>query len=720
MPILRLTCLIGLLIGSVGQNLFAQNSLLENEKRTLSAKWELISRVPSAAHIFAQKTTVAEKENFVAALNVWNASNPPPSKAAKAFAQIALAMANPSLSDQALTEALVFSQGDAAVNYELARILTEQKLFTQALIFEKETLHVLLEKGYIQAPELAKMSLLQVREGLAQKQMPLVQHALNFAEELDPLSPWIPFMRMELLMRGSVMWKWDFDGIWKYVSDIFQLSLYYESQSFIWLNFLQALRLGISLFCGLGLLTLGLRHFTQVTHLWAEKLPREVEISVRYAAIALGFCSLWAIGCGGVSLALIAVLLLWKVTNPFEKGFLKFCLLAIFLLPFSLLIESVFYRHLDPKGGLHLYDQSALRGYESEREKTLTSLAPKDKEEQFFATLAASILYRKQGNYRKAQELSDKANLLISSNAYGLNAEANLAMILSDFDKAAHTYAQATAVAPNYSELWFNASQTQLYNNNSYQHKEFLDRAAELDAPFMTLFLKNNDEHFPSLPPNRKVMDLLPRISLIGNELLETVLSFNFQQAPITSGIFVYPALFIFILASAACLYIFFRYRGYSHITHGRKTFRCKICNKTTCVVCRKGIHCQECYKALAGINDGRLRIDIMDRLKKQSILVPNLFGKILNAAFPGSGTLYMGSQKGRYLWMLINSFLIAGIYQIHHLVKTYPDYVLGPLHGLVWIPLLLLYSIFIIKLLRGSIGQLTYSSTGVPKENFI
>ena len=123
------------------------------------------------------------------------------------------------------------------------------------------------------------------------------------------------------------------------------------------------------------------------------------------------------------------------------------------------------------------------------------------------------------------------ANLLAVVNA------GNLALLGFDYDKAATTYANARMGEPSMVEAWFNGSQAELYRNNSDKHKQFLDKAAELDPQRVTAFLKDNDDLFPTAPPSRRAMDPMLGAGQAWRAAAAGALDMEFLDLPVRVGI---------------------------------------------------------------------------------------------------------------------------------------------------------------------------------------
>jgi hypothetical protein len=174
-------------------------------------------------------------------------------------------------------------------------------------------------------------------------------------------------------------------------------------------------------------------------------------------------------------------------------------------------------------------------------------------------------------------------------------------------------------------------------------------------------------------------------------------------------------------LVTLISLLLYFRFRHYSQHSHGKDLFDCKICNRVMCRLCRKGVHCQTCFKTVSGIHENRVKMEMVNRMRLRATVQRVRTGAILNSLWPGAGLLFLGLGTGRFVWILATGFLMGGLWQINHLLMEYPAFVIGPLSWLPWLPIAVLYLMFNIKLLRApiNIGELMAASTSPEKEVF-
>jgi hypothetical protein len=279
-------------------------------------------------------------------------------------------------------------------------------------------------------------------------------------------------------------------------------------------------------------------------------------------------------------------------------------------------------------------------------------------------------------------------------------------MIAYDYPAASRIYAEARREGPDMMETWFNSSQAELYSYNSSNHKKFLDQAAELDPQWVTQWLKDNDENFPAYPATRKAMDPMLRTGHAWQAAWHSLLELDFLGVTVHAGILDIKGSWLLAAVVLAVLGLWFRFRHYSRHTHGWDLFECRICGRIMCRTCRKGVHCQNCFKTVSGVQENRIRVELVARLRHRAALMAVRSGSTHNSLFPGIGQLYLGRGSDRFFWPLATSLLIGTLWGCNHMVMEYPSFVLGPLRWLPCIPLLFLYGVFNIKQLRSPISE--------------
>jgi hypothetical protein len=367
-------------------------------------------------------------------------------------------------------------------------------------------------------------------------------------------------------------------------------------------------------------------------------------------------------------------------------------------MPILLLWEQSMGRHLDPARGVHYYHKAYGRGMEPVLAAQMAAFSPQSEEDSLYQALSGSLLFKKQGNLLRAAEGSREALRLsqrdMMANALATVHLGNLHLLAFDYGKAGSHYSSARQAVPVMVEAWFNGSQAELYANRSNQHKKILDKAAELDPQRVTAWLRVNDELFPSVPPARKAMDPMLGAGQAWRAMARGALDLEFLAMPVRAGIFEGPAAWLIGAVFLLSLGLFLRFRNFNHHAAGRDLFECKICNRIMCRACRKGVHCQACFKAVAGVHDARLRTDLVASLRNRVRNRDGRAGRILDLLLPGLGRLYLGEKAGRFAWPLAASLAFGFLLGARNLVMEYPAFALG---GLVWfagVPLLMVYGL--------------------------
>ena len=409
-----------------------------------------------------------------------------------------------------------------------------------------------------------------------------------------------------------------------------------------------------------------------------------------------------------VAFALLSAALLWRHASPGERNLLKAVMAGMAIMPLALLGEQGMCRHLDATQGISLYNQAFARGAEPQLASKIAAPGPSaaagtfDPEDSLYHMLAGSLWYMKQGNLMRAREASNRALRLFPADPLSLVHAGNLAMIAYDYKEAAARYAAARESDGGLTEAWFNASQAELYSNNSTSHKRFLDKAAEIDPQRVTRFLKDNDELFASVPPLRKAMDPMLRPMQAWEHTWESLLKLELGTVAIRSGIFRIPAPALMGAILLLALGLHFRFRNCTQALYGRDLFACRICGRIMCRTCRKGVHCQNCFKAVAGIHDARMRDDMVVGMRARVETHSLRLQRAIDFAVPGAGGLVAGTRRDAFAWLLAASMGFGLVHGSTHLLMEYPDFVTGRLVWLAWLPVAGVYALHHSMLLRG------------------
>lgn len=689
----------------------AQTTALDSWREAVASRWEFQKRFPAAQRLFAGRAQDAERASLIGMLRPLAVSAPGGSAAAEGsrradvWVDFALGLAEErgraGAGETDFGNALRLARGDAGMAYEASRILGDAGMRQRARLWQLETHRSMLGAGYMRMPGFAKLELWRAKEAMGQGQFQSARQNLEFAQRLDPFCPWVPLQNLTLHFREQGWFSWDLGYMWSMASDTFRLLRYYDAQALFLVNFSRCLRIGLGLFGALGLLTLFARHFTRIAHPLAERLPNAAAMRVRYLAIGLALGSLALGGAGYALLGILGALLLWKHCSRDEKSVLRAVLLGLALVPLLLAWESSMLRYLDARTGTNLYHLAWTRGYERPLAERALAMRMATHEDSLYRALGLSIQYKKQGNNLRAAEYGQEASRIDPDADFAVLNDGALSMAAFEYGKAAKAFAAARRMAPERAETWFNSSQAELYLNHSADHKKYLDRAAEIDPAWITEWLKDNDEHFPAAPPVRKAMDPVLRPGQAWMGAWHSLLDLDFMRVKIRSGILELEGAWLLAAVALAVAGLWFRFRRYSLQTHGRDLFECRICGRIMCRVCRKGVHCDNCFKTVSGIQDNRVRVELVNRLRHRSLLAIVRSGSALNGLFPGIGQLYLGKGGGRFFWPLAVSLLFGCLWGMYHPVMEYPAFAMGPLP---WLPLpllLLAYGVFNLRQLR-------------------
>ncbi len=672
----------------------AQNSLLVQWKQALAARFQFEANHPAAARLFAGGEPGAGGAAFLDSLrrSIW-ASDSSLRGWNLAAQALVLRVAHPPQAENLIADLSRRWASYPGFLHEAALTLGRANAPALARTARLALRQALLKQGYRRVPEFAASAIWEVRDFMREGRNPEALAALDFAAALDPNCPWIPLLRLENSFRDHGLFGVDLGDVWDLLNAVFGLQRFYDNQLPFLYNTLHGVRLGFMLFGFLCLLLLYGRHFTRLAHPLAERLPHSVDLRVRYAAIAMVTLSAAVAGAGFGLVALAVFPWIWPHANRGERKLMRWLMAGLFLLPPVLLAERSLLLPWDPQDGLNAYHSAYMNGfdplvYQAIEGKKVDSIGAQ------YRSLALSLQSKKQGDYRRAWEIASTVSGKGSAEPLLKIHETNLALLEYDYAAAEKFAGEARPSASGRVELWFGASQAALFQNNSTRHKQYLDRAAEADAAALTSFLKENDELFGlKVPPNRRALDPMLRSESVFERIFRGMLGLDFLTQPMPGGLLPIPG-GGWLVACVACLVAVFWRGRHNVITQGRALFECKICRKIMCHACRKGVHCESCFKTVSGVSESKMRVQLIQRLRDRSRSLSLVLFRGLNTLIPGGGWLFLGHAGIRAAWLLGVSMLLAWTYQMRHLVIEYPAFSLGALSALPWIFLILFYAV--------------------------
>jgi hypothetical protein len=196
-------------------------------------------------------------------------------------------------------------------------------------------------------------------------------------------------------------------------------------------------------------------------------------------------------------------------------------------------------------------------------------------------------------------------------------------------------------------------------------------------------------------------------------------LDMRFLSLKARSGLMEVSGLGFILAVLLVSIGLFARFRNFSHNIHGRDLFECKICGRIMCRTCRKGVHCQVCFKTVAGIHDSRVRAELVASLRNRAVNGLDRTGRVLDAVFPGSGRIFLGDPRGRFAWTLAVSLALGLLLGMRHPLMEYPAFNLGMLSWLSLSPIILVYGLHHIRFLRKArpYSALTLAAASREKE---
>lgn len=566
----------------------------------------------------------------------------------------------------------------------------------------------MLSLGWQRLPEAASWLLASSQELQRTGHSETVLLAQQAAIRLDPVSPVPPWS----VARADIL-SGRFSDAYSHIRESFRrIRAYPSAQEVFAFNLLRFIRYTLALAFLLILAGWLVRYWPWIAHEWAEKLPRETPLLLRYLVLASLLLALLIAGLGILSISLLAVFLLWRPAKRYERALLGALVVFIGCQPWIAGVESSLSRRFDRSGTEAIYQRVVEEGYSPELDSTLNQATAIAKGDQLpLLATARSILLRKKDSYLDALAQARTADSLSSSDPRTLITLGNMHFLVGHYDTAQEYFRRAEGIDPGNPVLAFNIGQAYTYRSRLDSTAVVFKSASDVARYRVEVQAQQNSRHFHTLPANRLVLDAELSSGHAWTSLINEFLSgrSTVGRWDLHTGVLDLPPRLLPWIS--ALLLVWLVVRG-SAPPKRRILFTCKTCGRVMCGYCRKGLHCTQCFRKLTGVEEVELRNELLERIDKEKVNKERILHLGLDLAVPGMGRLVATPGPIAFFQILLFATLLGYTLNLPNFLSLYPSS-----ETLAWRPaalglLGLLYVLAGVQLVRG-ISRSNFSMEG-------
>lgn len=556
---------------------------------------------------------------------------------------------------------------------------------TQAQGFEAS----MLERGWTRLPEASSWLLTTASELQSQGDLEKARAAREVASKLDPVSP-VPEITQAIQALKSQEW----GLIYSHLENVtLRIATYSVNQEVIAFNVLRLVRYALALTCLLLLLSWVVRYWPFIVHGYAELLPRDTNLYLRYGVLALIPVALLVAGVGLLSMCFLASLVLWRRAKPYERTMIAAILIFVGMQPWLAGLETTISSRFDQSGPEAIFQRAVEEGWSPELSERLDrSLARANSSEKPILLTAQSILQRKNGLYQDAILSARQAKTLDPADPRIAQNLANALFLVERYDSASMIYRsllgslapstatpgdtgkKATAPTRSLSDgpMIYNLGQAIARRGRTDSMSSLIARATVTARYLIDVVADQNSRSFRTLPPNRTVIDPEPPAEFTWNRIVDDYKSqrWTVDRWDLQTGMLDVPP--SALLPTVGAFLLFLIWWG-SRQEKRKVLFECRTCGRIMCRHCRKGIHCSNCFRRLSGIEEVDLRNQLLDRIDHESNGRRRILRLTMDLALPGTGRLMAAPSFGAFLQVFLLGACLAYSLNLSNILTLYP-----------------------------------------------
>jgi len=543
---------------------------------------------------------------------------------------------------------------------------TRQGFQLQAQGFEAS----MLSLGWNRLPEASSWLLATASDLQSAGDPDKAEMARSMAGRLDPVSP-VP----EISQAGNAVLSLHLAQAYYHLENAYdRIAAFPLNQQVLAFNVLRLLRYVLALSCLLLLLSWVVRYWPYIVHGLAERLPRDTNLYLRYAVLALIPVALLVAGLGLLSMCFLASLAIWRRARHYERLLIGAIVLFVGLQPWLAGLEATLSSRFDLAGPESLYQRAVDEGWSQDLDERIQKAISRATSLERPLLLAAnSIEDRKRGNYDSAMILARSAKRLGSDDPRILVNFGNAQFLVGHYDSATLAYESARQGRWGNGPLLYDLGQSIAYRGRTDSMGLLIGNASPVARYRINLVGDQNTRAFQTLPPNRTVMDPELGSHRMWLHVLDDYRNrrWTVDRWDLQTGLLDLPPL---TLLPFSVLFLAFLLWWGGRQERRKVLFECRTCGRVMCRHCRKGIHCAQCFRRLSGIEEVDLRNQLLERIEREAQSRRRLLQLAMDLGLPGTGRLMAKPTFGTFLQVFLLSACLAYSLNLPNFLTLYPD----------------------------------------------
>jgi tetratricopeptide (TPR) repeat protein len=556
----------------------------------------------------------------------------------------------------------------------------------------------MLSEGWTRLPEASSWLMATATDLQAAGDLEKAEEARNVAGRLDPVSP-VPEVSLAFWELRQFHLTNGYSHMENALDRLYAFPL---NQQVLVFNTLRLLRYALALSCLLLLLSWVVRYWPYIAHGFAERLPRDTNLYLRYAVLALIPVALLVAGLGLLSMCFLAAFAIWRRARRYERFLIGVILVFVGLQPWLAGLETTLSSRFDLAGPESLYQRAVDEGWSKELDDRLEKASNRaTSEEKPILLAASSILQRKQGNYELAMSLARDARRLGADDPRIVANFGNAQFLVGHYDSATRAYETARAGGWGNGPLMYDLGQAIAYRGRTDSMGLLIGNSTPSARYRINLEGDQNTRAFQTLPPNRTVMDPELETNPMWRKVLDDYTSrrWTVDRWDLQTGLIDLPPMII--LPFSVIFLVFLLWWG-GRPEKRKVLFECRTCGRVMCRHCRKGIHCAQCFRRLSGIEEVDLRNQLLERIEREAHGRRRLLQLAMDLGLPGTGRLMVDPTFGAFLQVFLLGACLSYSLNLPNFLTLYPasETLIG--QGVTVGILVVLYALGALQLVRG------------------